>query len=155
MLDDLDRAKTGELAVANGRRGRLRLAASEDAMNSALARIIAAYREQWPEFNFNLLELPAVAQIRALQRGRIDLGLMLPPVEGTKVISDAAWSDGSQAALPEAHPLTGRTDLDAPDFDGRNVIIGHAERGPLVVVDNDVEPAAGEVGRLSSVHEEL
>ncbi|MBN8959567.1 MAG: LysR family transcriptional regulator [Rhizobiales bacterium] len=130
MFDDLDRAKMAALAVANGRRGRLRLAASEDVMTSTLARIISAYRDQWPEVHFDLRELPAIAQIRALQRGRIDLGLMLPPVEEATVISDVAWSDSLLAALPEAHTLAGRADLHGTDFDGHDVIVGHPERGP-------------------------
>jgi len=49
MFDNLDHAKTTALAVAYGKRGRLRLAASEDVMTGTLARIITAYREQWPD----------------------------------------------------------------------------------------------------------
>ncbi len=130
MFGHLDHAKATAQAVAYGKRGRLRLAASEDVMTSTLARIITAYREQWPEVHLDLLELPAVAQVRALQRGRIDLGLMLPPVEGAAIIDDPVWSEEWLAALPEAHPLVRRTDLHATDFAGQDVIIGHAERGP-------------------------
>ncbi|UNC15927.1 hypothetical protein FE249_17720 [Acidiphilium multivorum] len=130
MFDNLDHAKMTALAVAYGKRGRLRLAASEDVMTGTLARIIAAYREQWPEVHFDLLELPAIAQVRALQRGRIDLGLMLPPVEGPAVISDPVWSEGWLVALPKAHRLARRTHLQAVDFVDQDAIIGHAERGP-------------------------
>ncbi len=130
MFDNLDHAKMTALAVAYGKRGRLRLAASEDVMTGTLAPIIVAYREQWPDVHFDLLELPAVAQIRALQRGRIDLGLMLPPIEGAAIISDPIWSEEWLAALPEAHPLVRRADIHATDFDGQNVIIGHFEHGP-------------------------
>jgi DNA-binding transcriptional LysR family regulator len=130
MSENLEHAKMTALAVAHGKRGRLRLAASEDVMTGTLARIITAYREQWPEVHFDLLELPAIAQVRALQRGRIDLGLMLPPVEGAAIISDPVWSEEWLAALPKAHPLARRTDLHATDFGNQNVIIRHAERGP-------------------------
>ncbi len=82
MFDKRDHAKMTALSVAYGKRERLRLVASEDLMTGTLARIITAYRERWPEVYLDLLELPAVAQVRPLQRGRIDLGLMLPPVEG-------------------------------------------------------------------------
>jgi DNA-binding transcriptional LysR family regulator len=60
MFGQLDHAKATAQAVAYGKRGRLRLAASEDVMTSTLARIITAYREQWPEVHLDLLELPAV-----------------------------------------------------------------------------------------------
>jgi DNA-binding transcriptional LysR family regulator len=79
--------------------------------------------------HLGLLELPAIAQVRA-QRGRIDLGLLLPPVDGAEIITDPVWSEEWLAALPKAHPLVRRTKLHATDFDGQNVIIGHAERGP-------------------------
>jgi DNA-binding transcriptional LysR family regulator len=130
IFDNLDHAKMTALAVAYGKRGRLRLAVSEDAMTGTLARIISAHREQQPEVHLDLLELPAVAQVRALQRGRIDLGLMLPPVEGAAIISDPVWSETWLAALPKAHRFVRRTHLQATDFAGQDVIIGHAERGP-------------------------
>ena len=46
MFDNLDHAKMAALAVAYGKRGRLRLAASEDVMTGTLARIITAYHEK-------------------------------------------------------------------------------------------------------------
>lgn len=45
MFGNMDRAKMTAQAVAYGKRGRLRLAASEDVMTGTLARIITAYRE--------------------------------------------------------------------------------------------------------------
>lgn len=48
MFDGLDHAKMTALAVASGKHGRLRLAASEDVMTGTLARIITAYRKQRP-----------------------------------------------------------------------------------------------------------
>ena len=80
--------------------------------------------------HLDLLEMSAVAQVRALQRGQIDLGLMLPPVEGAAIVSDPVWSEEWLAALPEIHPLAHRTKLHATAFDGQDVIAGHAERGP-------------------------
>jgi DNA-binding transcriptional LysR family regulator len=70
MFDNLDHAKATALTLAHGKCGRLRLAASEDVMTGTLARITAGYREQWPEVHLDLLELPAIAQVRVLQRGR-------------------------------------------------------------------------------------
>lgn len=130
MFGHLDHARMTAQAVASRKRGRLRLAASEDVMTTTSARIITAYRQQWPDVHLDLFELPAVAQIWALQRGRIDLGLMLPPVEGAAIISDPVWSEGWPVALTDAYPLAGRTDLHVTDFDGQDVVIGHAERGP-------------------------
>jgi DNA-binding transcriptional LysR family regulator len=130
MFDSLDHAKMTALAVAYGKRGRLRLAASEDVMTGSLARVIAAYREQWPDVHLHLSEMPALEQVRALQGGRIDLGLMLPPVEGAAIISDPVWSEEWLAAFPEAHPLAHRTKLHATAFNGQDIIIGHIDRGP-------------------------
>lgn len=54
-------------------------------MTGTLARIIRAYREQQPEVHLDVLEMAAIAQVRALQRGWIGLGLMLPPAEAVDV----------------------------------------------------------------------
>ncbi|HVV41379.1 MAG TPA: hypothetical protein VHC94_09980 [Nitrobacter sp.] len=64
MFDNLDHAKMTALAVAYGKRGRLRPAASKEVMTGTLARIIATYREQWSEVHLDLLEMSAVAQVR-------------------------------------------------------------------------------------------
>jgi DNA-binding transcriptional LysR family regulator len=82
-------------------------------MTGSLARVIAAYREQWPDVHLHLSEMPALEQVRALQGGQIDLGLMLPPVEGAAIISDPVWSEEWLAAFPESHPLAHRTKLHA------------------------------------------
>jgi hypothetical protein len=74
--------------------------------------------------------MPALEQVRALQGGRIDLGLMLPPVEGAAIISDPVWSEEWLAAFPEVHPLAHRTKLHATAFNGQDIIIGHIDRGP-------------------------
>jgi DNA-binding transcriptional LysR family regulator len=132
-------AASGKRAAFTAKRGRLRLAASEDVMTGIGTLFMC--NQAWPRAcrwttvhpppcrHLGLLELPAIAQVRA-QRGRIDLGLLLPPVDGAEIITDPVWSEEWLAALPKAHPLVRRTKLHATDFDGQNVIIGHAERGP-------------------------
>jgi DNA-binding transcriptional LysR family regulator len=130
MFKHFDLARTTARTVASGKRGRLRLAASEDVMTGTLARIITGHREQWPEVHLDLMEMPAIAQIQAVQRGAIDLGLMLPPVAGTAIISDPLWSEECRVALPKAHPLVHQTRLRASDFAGHDVIVGHIARGP-------------------------
>ena len=104
MFDNLDHAKTAALAVASSKRGRLRLAASDDVITGTLACIITAYQEQRPEVRLDLLEMPAVAQGRALQRGRIDLGLMLPPIEGAAILYRHATIDPPRPARREDQP---------------------------------------------------
>ncbi len=54
--------------------------------------------------------MPAFAEVRAQQRGSIDLGLMLPPVEGAVILSDPVWSEEWLAALVEGYLLAGPLD---------------------------------------------
>lgn len=130
MFTHLDQAKTTAQAVANGKCGRLRVAASEDVMTNSLARIIKVHRLRWPDVYLDLLELPAVAQARALRSGRIDLGLTLPPVKDPAIICDPIWSEEWLAALSDNHPLACKDDLQTHDFCGQHVIVGHMESGP-------------------------
>ena len=130
MFTRLDQAETTARAVAHGKHGRLRVAASEDVMTSSMARIIKVYRQRWSDVYLDLLELPATAQVQALRCGRIDLGLMLPPVKEAAIICDPIWSEECLAALPDTHPLTCKEDLQVYDFRGQNVIVGHLESGP-------------------------
>ena len=62
VRENIDHAKMTAMAVAYGKRGRLRLAVSEDVTTGTLARIITACREQWPEVHLDLLEMPPLSK---------------------------------------------------------------------------------------------
>jgi DNA-binding transcriptional LysR family regulator len=130
MLEHLERATVSAQSVASGTLGHLRLAASEDAVTSTLARALAAHRVRWPNVSLDLVEMPPSEQIHALQTGAIDLGLMLPPFEQERLSADPLWSEMCVAVLPETHPFAGRTELQVEDIAGQNVVVGRLDRGP-------------------------
>ena len=127
-LRHLDQAIVAAQSVALGQRGRLRLAVSEDVTTSMLARILAAHRTRWPRVSINLVEMSPPVQFRALRSGLVDLGLMLRPGAEENFSADPLWAETCVVALPEAHPLAAKFDLQANDLGGQSVIVGHRDR---------------------------
>lgn len=128
-LRHLDQAIVAAQSVALGQRGRLRLAVSEDVTTSMLARILAAHRTRWPRVSINLVEMSPPVQFRALRSGLVDLGLMLLPSAEEDFSADLLWVEACVVALPEAHSLAAKSDLQAADLGGQSVIVGHRDRG--------------------------
>ena len=81
IVADVDRAREAVASVAHGTAGRLRLAICEDATAPTFASILKAFREHCPATDLDLFELPSAMQPAALRRGKIDVGLLLPPVQ--------------------------------------------------------------------------
>lgn len=130
IIDGIARAKEALQSVAFGKAGRLLIAVSEAVATTTLSRIFSAYRERYPHVQLEICELPALAQIRALQHHEIDLGLAPGPQSGAGVESEVIWSEEWRVALPKDHPLAERTVLAMGDLDGQPLITGHADFGP-------------------------
>ncbi|MBY4640515.1 LysR family transcriptional regulator [Gluconacetobacter entanii] len=128
-LRHLDQASATSQLVAAGKKGRLRLAISEDAMTFVLAQVLTEHRVRFPNVNVSLVEMAHSNQIYALQSGIADLGLMLQPSEDKRFFSDPLWEEPCMVALPETHILTSKSNLQATDFIGHHVISGQPDCG--------------------------
>jgi DNA-binding transcriptional LysR family regulator len=135
VLRYLDRATAEAQSIASGQQGRLRLAVSEDVMTLTLAHVLTAHRARWPGVSVDLVEMLRPDQFHALQSGLVDLGLMLQPLEEGNFSADPLWTEGCMVALPEAHPLTTKSELQANDLGDKRVIVeGSAIAGFYTIV---------------------
>lgn len=130
ILADVDRARETVASVAFGITGRLRLAVCEDATTPTFAAIIAAHRERCPNVVLDLFEMPGAIQASALQRGEIDAGLLLPPVQGIGIQCDQLWREDWLVAMPSRHRLADMQAIPISELAGENFITAHPEFGP-------------------------
>lgn len=101
----VDQAKASVRGAAAGYRGRLRVALSDGVPQSRLASLLALSREQDPEVEICLYEVPSSVQISGLQEDLYDVGLtqVLHPHEG--LVATPVWQDPLVVALPARHQL--------------------------------------------------
>jgi DNA-binding transcriptional LysR family regulator len=116
VLDLLGRAQAlpGQARAADaGEAGRLRLAFVSTAGFSLLPAWVRAFRERHPKVQLELLEATGDMQLQAFEREDIDAGVILhspgfaPPGLQSRLVA----CEPLVLALPEQHPLAGKSSL--------------------------------------------
>ncbi len=97
----LGRAGAGEV-------GRLSIGFVGSASYEVLPAILHEFRNRFPDVELRLEEQTTGDQVGALNVGRIDVGLVRPPVADDSIELTPLVEERLIAALPEAHPLAER-----------------------------------------------
>lgn len=105
VLSTLEQAKASARAAATGYRGQLRIALSDDIDPLRLASLLAQCREEEPDVEIRLFEVPLALQLKGLHGGLYDAGFAQSPDESEGIITQTAWSDPLVVAVPARHPL--------------------------------------------------
>ena len=94
--------------AAAGEVGRLAVGFVGSASYETLPRILRAFRDRYPNVELRLEELTTVGQVAALLAGRIDVGLVRPPVGDESLELTPLVEERLVAALPDSHRLARR-----------------------------------------------
>ncbi len=101
----LELARSNVIAVASGYRGTLHIAVSDGAIEPRLSAWLARCREEEPEVEVRLVEVPLAEQLRGLRDGYFDAGLARADDVGVDISARAIWHDPLMLAIPARHPL--------------------------------------------------
>jgi DNA-binding transcriptional LysR family regulator len=113
--------------VAFGDAGRIAIGFTAASGYSFLPRLVALTRSRLPNVELTLYEMVTVDQMEALVTGRIDVGLVRPPIGRPDFHTRAVLSEALVAALPRGDPRLGKLGLSLADFDGLPLIMYSAE----------------------------
>ena len=146
----LDQARGSVQAAAAGFHDQLRLALSDGITPPRLTALLAQCREEEPQVDIRLFEVPLGQQLGGLHDDLYDVGFAQSAEVGDGIVAEPAWSDPLVVAVPARHPLLAyqripldevlRQPLVACDplsFEGHchqiRRILRSADREPLVV----------------------
>lgn len=101
----LQQARDGAAAAANGFHGQLRVALSDGITPSRLSSLLALCRQEEPEVEIRLFEVPLLQQIKGLQEDLYDIGFAQSNEVGDDIVATPVWSDALMVAVPARHPL--------------------------------------------------
>ncbi len=101
----LQQARDSVQAAANGFHGQLRIALSDGITPSRLPALLALCRQEEPEVEIRLFEVPLSQQIKGLHDDLYDVGFARSEEVGDGLIAEPAWSDPLMVAVPARHPL--------------------------------------------------
>lgn len=101
----LDQARGSVQAAAAGFHDQLRVALSDGITPPRLTALLAQCREEEPEVDIRLFEVPLGQQLRGLHEDLYDVGFAQSAEVGDGIVAEPAWNDPLVVAVPARHPL--------------------------------------------------
>ncbi len=101
----LQQARKSVKAVAAGYDGQLRVALSDGITPPRLSAFLMQCREDDPEVDIHLVEVPLSQQIKGLHDDLYDVGFAQSDEVSDGLLAELAWSDPLVVAVPVRHPL--------------------------------------------------
>lgn len=151
----LQQARDCVKAAANGFHGQLRIALSDGITPSRLPTLLALCRQEEPEVEIRLFEVPLPQQIKGLQDDLYDVGFAQSDEVGDGVVAKMVWSDALMVAVPSRHPLLRHKRIPLEEVLRHPLVLcdpqvceGHARQVDRVLRRIDMEPLIAE--RVSS-----
>lgn len=145
IFEALEQARDGVKSVANGFQGQLRIALSDGITPSRMPRLLARSREEDPEVDIRLFEVPLDQQIKGLHDDLYDVGFSMAEDVGDGIVVRRAWEDELMVAVPARHPVLAH----------KHVPLEDVLRYPLALCDPAIcEGHARQVDRVLSRHEQ-
>ena len=105
MFTALDQARDGVKSATNGFLGQLRIALSDGVTPTRLSTLLARCREEDPEVEMRLFEVPLGLQIKGLHEDLYDVGFSMAEDGGDGILVTPAWEDELMVAVPARHPV--------------------------------------------------
>lgn len=147
VLLALDQARESVKAAANGFHGRLRVALSDGITPSRLPALLARCREEDPEIEIRLFEVPLAQQLSGLRDDLYDVGFSMADEVGDGIIIEPAWEDELMVAMPARHELLAHKRVPLDEvlqhplvLDDPAVCEGHAKQIDRILRKQDREP---------------
>ena len=119
ILARLDAAEAALAALADLRRGHLRMASFATAGASVLPRAVDAFRARHPAIELTVRQASPLESVAQLREGRLDIALTVDlddrPAEGVEVIR--LFEDRLRLALHRDHPLAANDEVRLEDLE--------------------------------------
>lgn len=123
----VDHAKQSVQAAASGYRSTLRIALSDGVAERRLAMILARCREEEPDVDVRLMEVPLSMQLRGLRDATFDAGFSRSADVGNAIVAQPIWFDPLVVTVPMRHPLLTHKEIPLHDLLRYPLVLGHPE----------------------------
>lgn len=147
----LQQARDSVKAAANGFHGQLRIALSDGITPSRLPALLALCRQEEPEVEIRLTEVPLSQQIKGLHDDLYDVGFARADEVGDGIVAMPVWSDPLMVAVPARHPLLTHKRIPLEELLRYPLVLcdpqaceGHARQVERVLRRVDMEPLVAE-----------
>ncbi|NYT25939.1 LysR family transcriptional regulator [Alcaligenaceae bacterium] len=125
ILPMMQQARDCTLAVANGYQRQLRVALSDALPPPCLPALLARCREQEPEVEVRMFEMPFSEQFRGLHDDLYDVGFNQVGSVGDGLVARPVWHDPLRVVVPERHPLLTHRHVPLDEVLRYPLVLGH------------------------------
>ena len=101
----LQQARDSVKAAANGFHSQLRVALSDGVPPTCFSALLALCRQEEPEIEIRLTEIPLSQQIKGLHEDLYDVGFAQSDDAGDGIVAESIWHDPLMVVVPARHPL--------------------------------------------------
>ncbi len=147
----IQQARDSVKAAANGFHGQLRIAVSDSITPTCFSALLARCRQEEPETEIRLIEVPLSQQIKGLHDDLYDIGFAQLDEAGDGLVAEPIWHDPLMVAVPARHPLLAykRVPLDEVlryplALSDARVCEGHARQIERALRQSSLEPLIAE-----------
>lgn len=123
VVDDATQVQQLAERLRGGNRGQLNIGFVGSALYGQLPDLIRYARERLAEVRFVLEEVETGDQIQALSSGRIDVGILRPPITAPALRQLPIGEEPLVAVLPHDHRLAGKRSLDLAELSGEDFVL--------------------------------
>jgi DNA-binding transcriptional LysR family regulator len=143
--------------IASGDAGRVAVGFTAASGYSFLPNLVNIARTRLPNVDLTLRELVSGEQVEALVTGRIDLGLVRPPLTRPEFDKMRVLSEPLVAALPSGDPRLAKASIELSDFDGLPMVMYSPEgagyfHDMLIGMFDTIDVSPQYVQHMSQIH---
>ena len=105
VLARVDQAIQAVKGAAQGYQSSLRIAICDSLAQPRIATLLARSREEEPELEIRVFELPFSQQLTDLHNDLLDVGFVLSGAVSEGLVAEPVWTDSLSVIMPVRHPL--------------------------------------------------
>ena len=130
IFTQLDESKSIVKQIHDGDSGELKIGYISSVYQSQLAEVLKAIRLNFPHVKTNLFEVPTLTQIKALEQGTLDVGILRAPVHAEALKIKTLFFDPFVVVIPAAN-IT---------FESQDALATYLKGSPFIFFNKDFAP---------------
>jgi len=126
----LEESKSIVKQIHKSESGELKIGYISSVYQSHLADVLIAMREVFPHVKTNLFEMPTLMQIKALEQGSLDVGILRAPVHSNQLKVQTLFFDPFMVVIPASGLM----------FETQNELADYLKNSPFIFFSKDFAP---------------
>jgi DNA-binding transcriptional LysR family regulator len=127
----LEETKSTVQQIHKSESGELKIGYISSVYQSHLADVLIAMRDVFPYIKTNLFEIPTLTQIKALEQGTLDVGILRAPVHSNQLKVQTLFFEPFMVVIPDA----------VSKFKTQDELVAYLKGSPFIFFNKDFAPS--------------